>query len=303
MKNRNAVILFVTLAFVWSWGLLAIFLNQGGTAEAKGYFLLYFAYIFGPGVSALAVQGLVVKEPAAQGVGAPIERSTWLVFAWFMAPALALVILALSALWPGLEVSFSPLDLLARDVALIPPDQLEEARAHAAEANPLVVFFSQFAGAMLFGTLLLGFVSMFQEVGWRGFLVNKLAPLGFWTMSLVVGVVSALWYVPLVLYGGEFPDDPVRGALVSAGFWILVSPLACWVRLRSGSMLAAAVLVGGLKAFSRLVFFFTIGGDEFVRGVVTWPGLVVLAAAVVLLFATGTKGANEALRKLVERGV
>lgn len=301
MGERRAVAVFLTGAFVWSWGLLALFASLGGTSSSKSFFALLLPYMMGPGISALVTQYFLVRRPVPPAVGLTMERSTWVVAAWFLPPVVALAVLGLDAMWPGLRVSFVPTELLARDIALVPAEHLEEARRQAESTSPAVVFFSQFSGAMFFGTLLLGFTATWQELGWRGFLVKALAPLGFWRMSAVVGVVSAVWYAPFAAFSGLYGERPVLGAVVMGTFAFLSSPVACWLRLRAGSVVAASVFVGGLQSFSRLVDFFVIGGDPITRGLFTVPGVVVMAALVGALWVRKAPGAEASLQRLAQR--
>lgn len=298
MGDRRAVTVFLAGTLAWSWGLLALFAALGGTAESKTFFLFLLPYMLGPGIAALLVQAFVVKRPVMDAVGLTLEGPTWLMASWLLPPIIALSVLALASMWPGMQVSFSPAELLARDAAMIPPEHLEQARNDSAATSTLVVFFSQFAGAMLFGNLMLGFVWLWQEIGWRGFLLKHLAGLGFWRASLVAGLVSAVWYAPMAFFSGAYPDNPAQGTLIMGAFFLLVSPLACWLRLRAGSVLAGTILVGGLHAFSRLVFFFTIGGDDLTRGLFTLPGLIVMAIACAALAVKKAPGAEEAMRNL-----
>lgn len=301
MSDRRAVAVFLAGAFVWSWGLLALFSSLGGTSSSKSFFAVLLPYMMGPGVSALATQYFLVRRPVPAAVGLTMERSTWVMAAWFLPPVIALAVLGLESMWPGLRVSFVPSELLARDLAIIPPEHLEEARKQAEATSPAVVFFSQFSGAMFFGTLLLGFTATWQELGWRGFLVKALAALGFWRMSALVGLISALWYAPFAAFSGVYGERPVMGAVVMGAFVFLSSPVACWLRLRAGSVVAASVFVGGLQSFSRLVDFFTIGGDQITRGLFTVPGVVVMAALAGALWVRTAPGAEASLQRLAQR--
>lgn len=298
LGHRHAVTVFLAGSFGWSWGLLGLFAGLGGTAQSKAFFLFLLPYLAAPGIVALFTQAWLVKRPVAAGVGLKFQKPMWMMGSWLLPPVIALAVLGLAAMWPGTQVSFSPLELLARDASLIPSEHLGQAQVDAAAASPAVVFFSQFSGAMLFGTLLLGFVWLWQEIGWRGFLFKHLAAQGFWRASLVAGLVNALWYAPMAYFSGVYPDNPAQGALVMSAFIILLSPLACWVRLGADSVIASAILVGGLHSFSRLVFFFTIGEDELVRGLFTLPGLAVMAAACVLLRLRMTSKTEQALQAL-----
>jgi membrane protease YdiL (CAAX protease family) len=59
-------------------------------------------------------------------------------------------------------------------------------------------------------------------------------------------------------------------------FCILIAPLFSWVRLRSGSVFAAAILHGSCNATGWLSVSLVRGGDDLTTGLLGWPGLLVL---------------------------
>jgi membrane protease YdiL (CAAX protease family) len=53
------------------------------------------------------------------------------------------------------------------------------------------------------------FPALGEEIGWRGLLVPQLAKLtSFTNVALVVGVIWALWHVPILLFGGYNSGRP-----------------------------------------------------------------------------------------------
>ena len=86
-----------------------------------------------------------------------------------------------------------------------------------------------------------------EEAGWRGWLHDQLAPLGFWRMSLLIGGLWALWHAPIVLALGLSP----REAVTYLGTIIAVAPLLAALRETSGTAWAA-VLGHGLFSSVRV---------------------------------------------------
>ncbi|MGP5673540.1 CPBP family glutamic-type intramembrane protease [Brachybacterium alimentarium] len=76
-----------------------------------------------------------------------------------------------------------------------------------------------------------------EEAGWRGWLHRELAPLGFWPMSLLIGVAWALWHAPIVLALGLGP----REAVTYLGTIVAVAPLLSALRDISGTAWAAVL--------------------------------------------------------------
>ena len=44
-----------------------------------------------------------------------------------------------------------------------------------------------------------------EELGWRGYLHEKLISRGFWKCSLITGIIWGLWHAPLILQGHHYP--------------------------------------------------------------------------------------------------
>jgi membrane protease YdiL (CAAX protease family) len=53
-----------------------------------------------------------------------------------------------------------------------------------------------------------------EELGWRGYLLPKLLPLGKPRAYALLGLVWGLWHLPLVLVGFTYPGHPLGGALM-----------------------------------------------------------------------------------------
>ncbi|GAA1489334.1 type II CAAX prenyl endopeptidase Rce1 family protein [Brachybacterium sacelli] len=86
-----------------------------------------------------------------------------------------------------------------------------------------------------------------EETGWRGWLHRELAPLGFWSMSLVIGMMWALWHLPIVFALGLAP----REAVTYLGTIVAVAPLLSALREISGTAWAA-VIGHGLFSSARV---------------------------------------------------
>ena len=53
-----------------------------------------------------------------------------------------------------------------------------------------------------------------EELGWRGYLLPRLMPLGKWKAYLILGVIWGLWHAPLITIGFAYPGYPVLGILM-----------------------------------------------------------------------------------------
>lgn len=79
---------------------------------------------------------------------------------------------------------------------------------------PLVIWPALFAVSVLIVPFINGVFAFGEELGWRGYLLPKLLPLGkFWAYALL-GIIWGLWHLPLVLVGFMYPEAPLAGVLM-----------------------------------------------------------------------------------------
>ena len=125
-----------------------------------------------------------------------------------------------------------------------------------------------------------------EEIGWRGFLQQELAPLGTWPSLVLTGILWGLWHAPLVLLGYNYGSTAPLVLVPMVVTTILMGVLIGWLRMRTDSIYPGALAHGALNAStSVLPLGLLVGGAVDVSGTVLgWGGwLVVLAVAAVLV--------------------
>ncbi len=145
-----------------------------------------------------------------------------------------------------------------------------------------------------------------EELGWRGWLLPKLMPLGTVPALLVTGVIWGLWHAPLILLGYNYPDAPGwLGLTAMVGMCIPVGAVFGWLRLRSGSVWPAALAHGAFNAAAGSYLLFAAAGervDTTQATILGWSGWIVPLALVVVLVAAGQFVPREHRRSLPNRG-
>lgn len=92
-----------------------------------------------------------------------------------------------------------------------------------------------------------------EELGWRGYLLPRLLPLGVWPALLVSGVVHGLWHGPQLLIhslSGSFGLGDVLTFLASV---VLLGIVLGWLRLVSRSVWPAVVGHAANNAFVLVI--------------------------------------------------
>jgi len=101
-----------------------------------------------------------------------------------------------------------------------------------------------------------------EELGWRGWLLPKLLPLGVWPALLAVGALWGIWHAPVILLGHNYPDAPVLGLLLFVPFCMIWGVLHGWVRLATGSVWPSALMHGTLNASAGFFMMVVAAGQD-----------------------------------------
>jgi membrane protease YdiL (CAAX protease family) len=162
-------------------------------------------------------------------------------------------------------------------VAQFDPD-LTVIRASMADApgagniDPWVVALAQTAFALTLAPLINTLFALDEELGWRGYLLPKLLPLGQWKAVLISGVIWGAWHAPVIVQGQNYPGYPLLGIFMMIVFCVLLGAILSWLYLRGRSPWIAAVGHAAVNASAGLpIFFFKPGFDMAFGGTIATP--------------------------------
>jgi uncharacterized protein len=277
------VLLFLGLTFAACWLLAGAFRLTGLKWGSLPSQVVGIVYMFGPMAAAVFVQKRVRREKVIAPLGVSFEPNRWWLAAWLGPVAVTLAALGVGLLLPGVGFSPEMAGMFERLRDLMPPDRLEKMK-DGMKLFPVHPFWPVLAAGMLAGPTGNAVAGFGEELGWRGFLWRELAPLGFWKSSLLTGAIWGVWHAPLTLQGHTYPAHPVQGVLMMTAWCMLLSPLFSFIRLKSRSVVAAAVMHGTVNAVAGLAFMAVKGGSDLLVGLSGLAGFTVLAMLVLLLF-------------------
>ncbi len=225
------ITVFLLVTFLWSWGFWAfpLLFHQGVQMPSWAQGLATGAIspaAWGPLVGAI-VAARAFGGPG--GLGRLLRRGVQFRFGapWYLAIFLIFPVIIGIAWIVGSQSSGVPLPLPALNQPIILP----------------IVFV---------WILLLG-GPLQEEFGWRGTLLDPLqARFGALGASLAVGVVWAIWHLPLFYIPGDTPyyDRPFWGTLVTL---MLISVIFTWIYNNTGKSIAAMLLLHTMFNFTHYV--------------------------------------------------
>ncbi|WP_104087615.1 CPBP family intramembrane glutamic endopeptidase [Cryobacterium sp. N19] len=289
-KNARSMLIFLVIAFGLSW-LLALPLWLGDGLVEPMFGVIAVAMMFTPAIAAIVVvfvverpqhkarmPGLWPLKPAGRFIG-------YLALGLIVPVALILVALPLGALlgvYPADFVTFSAFQ------------QMLDTQLAAAGVTELPIPIGVLVGLQLITVFVGAFINLIpalgEELGWRGWVLPKLMPLGTVPALVLSGVIWGLWHSPLILLGYNYPAAPPwLGLTMMIGMCIIVGAVFGWLRLRSESVWPAALAHGAFNAAAGFSLIFAAAGesiDTTQATILGWSGWIVPLLLVTVLIAT-----------------
>ncbi len=279
MKRFLAVLTFVVLACGLAW-LVSLPLWLSGGLKNPLFMVIAVAMMFTPAVAAAIAGRLFEPETRflnAVGVTLP-KGSVVSALMYSLAGIILMLIISLGALAVA-----GVLGLFHFDLKTFSGFQaLLDARLSGQPLPPQmprlgVLVVLQIVAIVIFSPVN-AVVAVGEEIGWRGWLLPRLMPLGTMPALLISGVVWGLWHAPLLLLGYNYPGAPGWLALTCmSGMCVATGIILSWLRLRSQSVWPAAIGHGAINAAAGLYLLLGTAGDTVDTTQVTllgWSGWI-----------------------------
>ncbi|GAA1396322.1 CPBP family intramembrane glutamic endopeptidase [Luteococcus peritonei] len=282
--DRRAVAVFLAVAFGLAWAGELVLALTGGLQQ-KAAAIALPVIMFTPMVASL-VACRMRRRPWARSVGLGRESFSDAAARRILGFGLASILLLLLA--SGLVVTLADLaGWLPLDAGLPGLGPVMDQLPREDRPPAWVLLALQLASIPVAAFTINGLFALGEEVGWRGWLLDALMPLGRSRAVLLVGAIWGLWHAPLIAMGYEYSHQVpfLAGVLLFTCFCTALGVLMAWLRLRTGSVLTAAVGHGALNASAGLPALFVAPGElRWAWGtIVGVPGVLVVGGLAVLL--------------------
>jgi membrane protease YdiL (CAAX protease family) len=264
--------LFLTIAFGIAWLTAGVIAMTGGLADSPELLpgvslatvLVVGPYMFSPAVANLGSR-LLTGEGIQRSLLRPRVRRTWrsYVIAWLLPVGLVLVgavlyFLAFPVAFGGVGAVQSTLDRAGTTVGT--PVSISPEAYLAVQAVQLLAI----------APLLNSLFTLGEEIGWRGYLLPKLLPLGERRALLVHGIIWGVWHWPIIAmghnYGLDYPGAPVPGLLLMVLFTVAVGVFLGWLTFRSGAVWPAVLGHAMINGAAGVGLLFHLGSPRLLFG-------------------------------------
>jgi len=288
--NKTSITLFCLISMTLGWLISTpLWLSDEGLSTPNASTLVIL-FMWSPALTALA---FFLFERTRSQVTFKEYFNVRLGSQWRLHNALHVVmwpLFAIAAPFAGsalgvfeLDLTFSGFEALIRaQVAQLGPSTPNPLDTLSVEALVATQLGASFLAAFLNIPAVLG-----EELGWRGYLLPRLRPLGFWRANVILCVVWSLWHAPLLLLGHNYPNAPVQGLLFMTAFCLIIGTLINWSSWQTRSLWPAVLGHGAINGSAGAIFLFQAEGASFdprwagMTGVSGW--LAPLAFVLVLI--------------------
>lgn len=272
MSDKKALTWFLVITVAISWPLfLAPLFMQNLDQLAAQYAVqgLWALAMWGPGIAAILTTLLIQKKPFRSLNLNRLGPKRFYLWALLL-PAMLSILGGVFTLLFGMAKLDLEFTMMRAALSAAP----------GGDAIPAwLVILVQSAFAILLAPFINVIFALGEELGWRGFLLPNLLPLGQWKAILLSGIIWGVWHAPAIVQGHNYPGYPVLGVFLMVGFCVLLGIIFSWLYLNTRSPWVAALAHGSVNAVAGLPVLFLVPGFNMAFGgtlaaPVGWIGMI-----------------------------
>lgn len=276
-KTRKNILQFSFLAFA-----PMIIMGLAGTQidyhSPLGTGLATVCMLF-PLIATITLQ-LMAHEKPLRNIGVSWKVNRWWFIGWLLMPVIALIITGVSALMPGTELTTNS-ELIQTQVTAM--NEMAQGQSGIAITPMLFIGITIISG-LFTGATINALLAFGEESGWRGYLLSQFKGQHFTKSALIIGAIWGVWHSPLILLGHNYPEHPVAGVFMMVLFCMAFAPLIQYFRVKSGSVIVAAIIHGTFNAVAGLSILLINNFNDLICGSTGLAGCLTLLVIDLLFF-------------------
>jgi membrane protease YdiL (CAAX protease family) len=247
IKNKKAIIVFLTITFLLSSICYSIYIYYGKSASSITALLMWC-----PGLSAIFVSNIFYKKEKVFGFG---KCKIKYIVMGILLPVLYLGV-SYGAYWAINPSAFTG------------------------------QVYSSSIGLMVYAVFSSIFTAMGEEIGWRGFLLPKMTEIFNYKHAITIcGLIWAVWHYPLMLAGLYQTGTPIYYQLPMFTLEVvLITAILAYLRINSDNIWPAILLHASHNYFDQLIYGPLTNSDKSVYYAGETGFLTVICISVVVVF-------------------
>lgn len=273
-----AVVTYLVLAFVLAWMLFLaplILAPENGIGQPVLRLISWSVAMWVPGLSAIMATMRTDRKKFNTLRLGKLGNTRYYLWAWVL-PMLMVAAVGLLTWALGLGTFEVGWKALEENLPSLPEEPL---------LTPGQLVALQAITGVLIGPLINTVFTIGEELGWRGFLLPRLLPLGQTNAILVSGIIWGVWHAPVIVQGHNYPEHPVLGTVMMVVFTTLLGFLLGWLYFETRSPWAPALAHGTVNAVAGLPYMFLVVPHKVWGGTLTSvTGFAVMGAFVLYLY-------------------
>ncbi|HAV92837.1 TPA: CPBP family intramembrane metalloprotease domain-containing protein [candidate division WOR-3 bacterium] len=282
-KKIPRTLLYSLIAFSFSWIILLLILILEIPFDSPLAGILLIVYMFGPFIASWFVTSVVHKESLTANLGISFKINRWFFVSWFIMILAALLTIAVSVALPSVSFSIGMEGFFAKYADLIQGDKALQMKEQMGN-NKLLFSLLGLVQILFAGATINAIAAFGEEAGWRGFLMHEYRDKKFLDATLRIGLLWGAWHAPIIAMGHNYPEHPIIGIFMMIVWCVLLSFIFCYLRIKSKSVIASAVLHGTLNASAGLALLYIIGGNDLTVGMTGLSGFAALLILIGIIF-------------------
>lgn len=274
MEQNKKTITYLALTLFVSWAFIGTYYLLGGHWNNKSAMIIGVVYMYIPLLMALVSKKWIHKEPLKVS-GLQFKANGWWLLAVLLMPMVALAALGLNLLLPDYTYCSDMSAFFAQMSDKMSADQIAQAKQQM-EKIPFNMLSVSLANALIMGATVNALAAFGEEYGWRGYLFDLLKGKTFMKATVITGLVWGVWHAPLILMGHNYAEHNIIGVFFMIVFCLLLSPVFMYVRIKTKSVFAAAILHGTVNASAGIPLLYLSKTHDLVSGLTGVTGFIVL---------------------------
>ena len=272
---KKQTILFALIVILLSWTVAALFYVLNGDLQTTAGFVFMTGYMFFPLLSVMIVQA-IYKEPVLKGLGVSFNLNRWFLVAWLLPVVFNVAAMFASALIP--PTRFSTETPILQDALAQMSQSIPDIDAYKLLALTI-------ASGLSAGITINALFAFGEEIAWRGWLLKQFEGMNFLKTALIIGALWGIWHAPLIAMGHNYAQHPFIGLGMMIIWCVLLTPIIQYIRIKSKSMITAAIFHGTLNASAGLSLMYLDNYNDLLGGSAGLVGFIILLVINCLLFA------------------